>query len=135
MCSSDLNEQQRPGTVERHEGRPTYDPNSQWCERHPKGKTARQQVYDANRAFSEAHRQALSARTKATVAWNRANPDPPDPATFNREIRPHLDRFTLSELSRSTGLSRRYLKLIRDDLRVPHPMHWDASHAAVQRSY
>jgi hypothetical protein len=71
-------------------------------------------------------RKVMSDRTNAVVAWNRANPHPPDPGVFRREIAPYLDRFTLSEVSRATGLSRRYLRLVRDGDRVPHPMHWDA---------
>ena len=43
---------------------------------------------------------------------------------FKEEILPHLDEFTLRELSEKTGLSPSYLGEIRRGEKVPSIKHW-----------
>jgi hypothetical protein len=52
--------------------------------------------------------------------------EPADPGLFAREILPLIQNVPLRRLSRETGLSLRYVSLIRRGERVPHPRHWDA---------
>lgn len=73
---------------------------------------------------SRKRRAALSQRAAERKAWNAENPAPSDPAWFLREITPRLAGLTASEISRATGLSRRYCTRIRDDQLVPHPSRW-----------
>ena len=47
-----------------------------------------------------------------------------DPAVFPDQILPGLQRFTLAELARATGLSRAYCGRIRSGDVVPHARHW-----------
>jgi len=49
-----------------------------------------------------------------------------DRAWFLREITPKLDGFSLTEISRATGLSLAACSRFRTGARVPHPRHWDA---------
>ena len=78
---------------------------------------------------SQKRRAALSRRAAERKAWNAANPAPSDPAWFLREITPKLAGVTASEISRVTGLSRRYCKRIRDERLVPHPSRWGSFRA------
>jgi hypothetical protein len=52
-------------------------------------------------------------------------PERPDPADLTETILPALTGISYSQLSRTTGLSRRYGKLIAEGENVPHPSHWD----------
>ena len=45
-------------------------------------------------------------------------------------LRDAVEPVSLSHLARSTGLSRRYIKLVASGANVPHPMHWDALRVA-----
>jgi hypothetical protein len=47
-----------------------------------------------------------------------------DPDLFAREILPAIQEVPLRRLAAATGLSLRYLSLIRRGERVPHPRHW-----------
>ncbi len=73
---------------------------------------------------SERRRASLSRQTAATAAWNRTHTERPPASRFAEKIWPHLEAFSVSEISRQTGLSRRYCKLIREGDVVPHPRHW-----------
>lgn len=44
-----------------------------------------------------------------------------DPEAFTREILPLIQDVALRQLSSATGLSLRYLSLIRRGERMPHP--------------
>ena len=75
---------------------------------------------------SRKRRAALSQRATERKAWNAANPARSDPAWFLREITPKLNGVTASELSRVTGLSRRYCTRVRDERLVPHESRWNS---------
>ena len=45
---------------------------------------------------------------------------------FRQETLPKLAGFTLGEIVKTTGLSKRYASLIRRGVVTPHPMHFDA---------
>ena len=88
--------------------------------------TAAQAVAQSRARVTQPRRDKLSARTTAAAQWDRTHPDRPDPREFTRSILPGLDGISYSALSRATGLSRRYCKMIATGESVPHPMHWQA---------
>jgi hypothetical protein len=47
-------------------------------------------------------------------------------SAFQRDILPLIQSVPLSRLQRATGLSIRYVSLIRRGKRTPHPRHWGA---------
>jgi hypothetical protein len=49
-----------------------------------------------------------------------------DLSAFQRDILPLIQEVPLSRLQRATGLSIRYVSLIRRGERTPHPRHWEA---------
>jgi hypothetical protein len=49
-----------------------------------------------------------------------------DPRVFRGEILPTIQDIPLRRLSAITGLSLRYVSLIRRGERVPHRRHWEA---------
>lgn len=51
-----------------------------------------------------------------------------------RDTLPPIQRVPLSQLQRATGLSLRYVSLIRRGERTPHPRHWQALIGAGPRS-
>jgi hypothetical protein len=63
--------------------------------------------------------------THLRVASQWAGPAP-DPTVFTTEILPGLAHQTIAELADATGLSDRYLRLIKRGQVVPHPRHWPA---------
>jgi CRISPR-associated protein Cas1 len=75
---------------------------------------------------TQRRREILAARLADTLAWDATHPERADPDEFRRTITPPLQAYTSTQLSRATGLSRRYCQLIRDGERVPHPIHWGA---------
>jgi CRISPR-associated endonuclease Cas1 len=56
-----------------------------------------------------------------------------EPDRFAREILSSIQDMPLRQLRDATGLSLRYLSLIRRGERVPHPRHWPAFQTAVSR--
>jgi hypothetical protein len=48
----------------------------------------------------------------------------PGPTAFKELVLPYLQRFTLAELAKATGLSRAYCGRIRSGDVVPHTRHW-----------
>jgi CRISPR-associated endonuclease Cas1 len=75
---------------------------------------------------TQARRDSIRRQRLAALEWDKNHPARPDPAEFTREILPCLEGVSYSALSRASGLSRRYCKLIATGQYVPHPMHWDA---------
>ena len=49
-----------------------------------------------------------------------------DLSAFQRDILPLIQAVPLSRLQRATGLSLRYVSLIRGGERTPHSRHWQA---------
>jgi CRISP-associated protein Cas1 len=81
---------------------------------------------EAGSRVPQARRESLRRQRLAALEWERTHPEVPDPAEFTRNILPSLLRISYSALSRQTGLSRRYCKLIATGVYVPHPVHWEA---------
>jgi CRISPR-associated endonuclease Cas1 len=69
--------------------------------------------------------QANVRRRAEAASWD-AEHERPDPEIFRREILPGLAEVPLAVLMRATGLSKRYVWLIRRGGYVPHPRHWEA---------
>lgn len=70
------------------------------------------------------------ARLAEERAWEDTH-DRPDPVLFATEILPAIQAVRTCDLERATGLSRRYLAMVRRGEQTPHPRHWDALLAAV----
>jgi hypothetical protein len=79
----------------------------------------------------QARRDSIRRQRLAALEWDKSHTVRPDPDEFTREILPHLDGVSYSALSRASGLSRRYCKLIATGEYVPHPVHWDGIRSAV----
>jgi hypothetical protein len=84
----------------------------------------------------EARRRLGKANTRRrdeAAAWDAEN-ERPDPEIFRREILPGLADIPIPTLVRATGLSKRYVWLIRRGGYVPHPRHWEALQKIANRS-
>jgi hypothetical protein len=66
--------------------------------------------------------------------WDERHGKLVDLSAFEREILPRIQGVPLSRLQQATGLSLRYVSLIRRGERTPHPRHWQAFLWAVERS-
>jgi hypothetical protein len=55
-----------------------------------------------------------------------------DLSAFAREVLPLIQDIPLSRLQQATGLSLRYVSLIRRGERIPHPRHWDAFRSSAK---
>jgi CRISPR-associated endonuclease Cas1 len=75
------------------------------------GATARERRAETMRRH---HRQASDGQKQS------------DPHLFACEILPAIQAVPLRRLTAATGLSLRYVSLIRRGERVPHPRHWEA---------
>jgi hypothetical protein len=71
-------------------------------------------------------RQATADRKREIADWEVAYGKLIDLGAFEREILPLIRDVPLSRLVRATGLSLRYVSLIRRGERVPHPKHWSS---------
>jgi len=70
-------------------------------------------------------RAAANIRRKREAReWDERHGALVDLTTFDREILPLLKNIPLSRLREATGLSLRYVSLIRRGERRPHPRHW-----------
>jgi hypothetical protein len=76
---------------------------------------------------------STAKRKKEIVEWERQFGKLVDLSTFEREILPLIREVPLSRLVRGTGLSLRYVSLIRRGEKVPHPRHWQALRNASGR--
>lgn len=63
-------------------------------------------------------------RQRELAAWEAANEKPAE-ETYRREILPLVEKATIPQLMKVTGLSVTYCADIRKG-RVPHPRHWEA---------
>lgn len=70
--------------------------------------------------------QTKIKRTAEARDWDAEQGKLVDLSAFQRDILPLIQSVPLSRLQRATGLSLRYLSLIRRGERVPHPGHWQA---------
>jgi hypothetical protein len=76
---------------------------------------------------------AAAARAKTNIErkrrareWDETHGKLVDMSAFQREILSVIQGVPLSQLQRATGLSLRYVSLIRRGERTPHPRHWQA---------
>jgi CRISP-associated protein Cas1 len=84
-------------------------------------------------AVNRARGEAISEGHRRNRRWAREHPGQRDEAWFKREIAPKLDAFSLREIAAATGLSLAACSRIRAGARVPHPRHWVALLALVDR--
>jgi hypothetical protein len=83
-------------------------------------------------AAAEKRRAVMKRRRSEELAWDAKHPGvTADEVAFTRDILPGLRGLTLSQISKSTGLSQQYCSLIRRGLKVPHPRHWHALASCV----
>jgi len=68
--------------------------------------------------------KTVSKHQQAVLAWN-ANNERPDKEEYLKEILPLVEKATLPQLMKATGLSIKYCADIRKG-RVPHARHWEA---------
>jgi CRISPR-associated endonuclease Cas1 len=66
------------------------------------------------------------ARKRQIREWDTRHGKLVDLSAFERDILPLIREVPLSRLQRATGLSIRYVSLIRRGERTPHPRHWKA---------
>jgi hypothetical protein len=59
-------------------------------------------------------------------SWDDQHGKLVDLSAFQRDILPLIQNVPLGRLQRATGLSLRYVSLIRRGERTPHPRHWQA---------
>lgn len=86
------------------------------------------------RGASTAHSpQANQRRGQKNAAHYRANAAFVDSGAldYQRDIAPHLQRFSAREIARATGLSVSYASFIRAGRRIPHARHWPRLAALV----
>lgn len=77
--------------------------------------------------------EANITRKRQAREWDERHGKLVDLSALQRDILPLIQNVPLSRLQRATGLSLRYVSLIRRGERVPHPRHW-ASFSAVAGS-
>jgi hypothetical protein len=58
--------------------------------------------------------------------WDETHGKLVDLSAFQRDILPLMEQVPLSRLRQATGLSLRYVSLIRRGEKTPHPRHWQA---------
>jgi CRISPR associated protein Cas1 len=64
------------------------------------------------------------ARKREARKWDEQHGKLVDLSAFERDILPLIQGVPLSRLQQATGLSLRYVSLIRRGQRTPHPRHW-----------
>jgi CRISPR-associated endonuclease Cas1 len=69
-------------------------------------------------------------RKRQAREWDEQHGKLVDLSAFQRDILPLIQEVPLSRLQGATGLSLRYVSLIRRGERTPHPRHWQALHRA-----
>jgi hypothetical protein len=65
-------------------------------------------------------------RKREARKWDERYGKLTDLSPFTRDILPLIQGVPLSRLQRATGLSLRYVSLIRRGEKTPHPRHWQA---------
>jgi CRISPR-associated endonuclease Cas1 len=72
-------------------------------------------------------------RKREAREWDERHGQLVDLSAFQRDILPHIQNVPLSRLQQATGLSLRYVSLIRRGERTPHPRHWSGFSAVARR--
>jgi hypothetical protein len=65
-------------------------------------------------------------RRRQAREWDEQHGKLVDLSAFQRDVLPLIQDVPLSRLQQATGLSLRYVSLIRRGERTPHPRHWQA---------
>jgi CRISPR-associated endonuclease Cas1 len=78
------------------------------------------------KAAGAARAESNIIRKREAREWDELHGKLVDLSAFRRDILPLIQHVPLSRLQRATGLSLRYVSLIRRGERTPHPLHWDA---------
>jgi hypothetical protein len=83
---------------------------------------------DPTHGATAAARRAETNITRKREArkWDEQHGKLVDLSAFERDILPLIQDVPLSRLQRASGLSLRYVSLIRRGERTPHPRHWSA---------
>jgi hypothetical protein len=81
------------------------------------------QDFTTDDVYSERGINLLHAQTRSPRVGRPAR-QVRQPSAFQRDILPLIQAVPLSRLQRATGLSIRYVSLIRRGERTPHPRHW-----------
>jgi CRISPR-associated endonuclease Cas1 len=89
-----------------------------------KAATGSDPTHDASAAVRRAG--ANVTRKREAREWDEQHGKLVDLSAFQRDILPLIQDVPLSRLQRATGLSLRYVSLIRRGERKPHPRHWAA---------
>jgi hypothetical protein len=63
-------------------------------------------------------------RKRQAREWDERHGKLVDLSAFQRDILPLIQGVPRSQLQQATGLSLRYVSLIRRGVRTPHPRHW-----------
>ena len=89
---------------------------------------AKQAGADPTHGHAAADRRAETNITRKRQAreWDEQYGKLVDLSAFQRDILPLIQGVPLSRLRSATGLSLRYVSLIRRGERTPHPRHWRA---------
>jgi len=88
---------------------------------------------DPTHGDAAGHRRAASnvERKREVREWDQRFGKLTDLSAFDREILPLIQGVPLSRLQRATGLSLRYVSLIRRGEKTPHPRHWEGLRSAA----
>jgi CRISPR-associated endonuclease Cas1 len=89
---------------------------------------------DPTHGAAAADRRAAAnvARKREAREWDEQHGKLVDLSAFQRDILPLIQGVPLSRLQKATGLSLRYVSLIRRGERTPHLRHWQALLAASE---
>jgi CRISPR-associated endonuclease Cas1 len=87
-------------------------------------------THDATAAARRA--SANVTRKREAREWDEQHGKLVDLSAFQRDILPLIQTVPLSRLQRATGLSLRYVSLVRRGEKTPHPRHWSRFKAAAE---
>jgi len=82
--------------------------------------------WSLSRSAGKARAESNVARKREAREWDERHGKLVDLSAFEHDILPKIQTIPLSQLQRATGLSLRYVSLIRRGERTPHPRHWEA---------
>jgi hypothetical protein len=71
-------------------------------------------------------RTSMQRRNREAREWIENGGVAEDSATFTAEILPTIQQMSLRLLAQATGLSRSYLRDVKDGKYIPHSRHWDS---------
>lgn len=92
----------------------------------------KQKGTDPTHGDAAGQRRATSnaQRKREVREWDERFGKLTDLSAFSRDILPLIQTVPLSRLQQATGLSIRYVSLIRRGEKTPHPRHWEALRSA-----